>query len=78
MEVILEISFLFLNNVNLKFSKQGKFTWRFYTVVEALSTINWIQLIDKKEFFKVALDENLDTIAIHVVTLEIEQIHLFE
>ncbi len=47
----------------------GKLTWRLYTTTKALLTINWIELIAKREFAKAALD---DKSKIHVVPLEDE------
>lgn len=40
-----------------------------YTTIEALSTINWVELINKREFAKVALDKNSETFIVHDVAL---------
>lgn len=37
-EVVLKISFLFLNNIDIKFGKLKKLIWRSYTIVKALLT----------------------------------------
>ena len=55
MEVVLRISFLTLSNANIQFAEK-KLTWRSYTAAEALSTIKRVELINKKEFAKAALD----------------------
>ncbi len=51
--------FLSLSNADVKFAKLEKLTWRLYIAVEAPPTINWVELIGKREFAKVVLDENL-------------------
>ena len=43
---------------------------RFYTNAEALSTIKQVELIDKKELAKTALDEESKTFVMHVVALD--------
>ncbi len=57
MEVVLEMHFLALSNADFQFSAE-KFTWRTYIAVEALPTISRVELINKKEFARAALDEN--------------------
>lgn len=44
-------------------------TQRSYIIVEALPTINQVELINKREFAKVALDENSNTYIVYVATL---------
>ena len=56
MEVVLKIPFLIFSNADIQFAEK-ELTWRSYTVVEALSTTKWVEFIDKKEFAKVALNE---------------------
>lgn len=38
--------------------------------MEVLCTTNWVELIDKSDFAKAALNENFKTFVIHVVALE--------
>ncbi len=38
--------------------------------MKALSTTNWIELIDKKKFAKVVLDENSETFVVYMIVLE--------
>ena len=48
--------------------------------MEALSTTNQIELINKKEFAKAALNENFETFVVHITTLEVPitmSIHFF-
>lgn len=39
MEMVLEMLFLSLSNVNVKFTEVKRLIWRTYTIVEAISTI---------------------------------------
>lgn len=68
-EVILEMPFLALSNADIQFLKK-KLTWRSYTIAEALPTTKRVELINKKEFVKAALDEELNTFVVHVEALE--------
>ena len=69
MEVVLGMPFLTLSNADIQFLKQ-ELTWRSYTTAEALPTTKRVELIDKKEFVKAALDENSETFVMHIATLE--------
>ncbi len=64
------MSFLALSNADFQFGVE-ELTWRSYTAAEALPTTNWVELIDKREFAKAALDGNSKTFVVHVATLEI-------
>lgn len=67
MEVILEIPFLLLNNINVEFTKKlRKLIWGTYIGSEALPITNWVEIINKMEFAKVRLDVNLKTFIIYV------------
>ena len=68
--MILEILFITFNNTNIQFVKK-KLTCRFYTNAEALPTTKQAELINKKEFAKVALDKNGETFVMHVVSLNL-------
>ncbi len=74
MEVVLGMSFLALNNANFLFSAE-KLTWRTYTAAEALPTTSWVELINNREFARVALDKNSRTFVIHISTLKATIIH---
>ncbi len=74
MEVVLGMPFLDLSNANFQFGAE-ELTWRTYTVTEALPTSSRVELIDKKEFAKTALDQNSETFVMHVATLEATIIH---
>lgn len=70
MEIILKILFFSFNNIDVKFAELEKLIWEFYIVTEALSTISWVQPINKREFTKAALDTNLETFMIYILTLK--------
>ena len=61
--------FLALSNADIQFEAE-RLTWRSYTAAEALRTAKRMELIDKHEFAKTALDENSETFVVHVVALE--------
>ncbi len=74
MEVVLGIPILALSNANFQFGAE-KLTWRSYIAAEALPTISWVELIDKREFARVALDKNSETFVVYVSALEATTIH---
>lgn len=67
--MVLVMSFLSLSNTEVQFDAE-KLTWRTYTIAEALSTTSQVELIDKKEFAKIALDVNLKTCTMHISALK--------
>ena len=69
-KVVLGMSFLTLSNVDIQFVEK-ELTWRSDTTAEALSTTKWVELINKKEFAKMALDEKSETFVIHVASLNL-------
>ena len=69
-EVVLSMPYLTLSNADVQFVEKA-FTWRSYTTAEALPIIKQIELINKKEFAKVVLDENSETFVTHVVSLNL-------
>ena len=73
-EVVLGMPFLTLNNANIKFA-QKKLTWRFYTAAKALLTIKQVEIIDRKEFAKAALDEHVEAFVVHITFLLTIAIH---
>ncbi len=75
MEVVLGMLFLSLSNANIEFAELGKLTWRTYTAAEGLPTTSRVELIDKREFARAALDENSETFVVHVSTLEATMIY---
>ena len=69
MKVVLRMPFLTFSNADIQFAAK-ELTWRSYTTAEALPTTKRVELIDKKEFAKAALDEESETFVVHVAALE--------
>ncbi len=70
MEEVLEMLFLILNNADFQFGAE-ELTWRSYTAAEALPTTSRVELIDKREFAKAALNGNSKTFVIDVAALKV-------
>ena len=77
MEVVLGIPFLTLSNTDIQFPEK-QLIWRSYSTAEALFTTKRVELINKKEFVKAALDKKSETFVVHVLTLQVPEmtIHL--
>lgn len=72
MELILEMLFLSLNNANVEFAKKPKkFIWRSYDLAKVLLTTRKVEIINKKEFVRAALNENSETFVMNFVVLEV-------
>ena len=69
-EIVLGMPFLTFSNADVQFVEK-ELTWRSYTTVKALSTTKRVELINKKEFAKAALDENSETFVVHVASLNL-------
>ena len=69
MEVVLGMPFFALINADIQFAEK-ELTWRSYTAAEALPTPKRVELIDKKEFVKAALDKESETFVVHILALE--------
>ena len=72
MEVVLGMSFLVLSNIDIQFDTKN-FNWKSYSIAEALFTIRQVELIDKHNFAKVALDENSEMFALHIASFEVPE-----
>lgn len=77
-KVVLKMLLLFFSNINIKFAKLKKLTWRLYTTAETLSITCQVKLIDKREFVKTALDKNFETFVVHIAAQKITTIHCFQ
>lgn len=64
-DVILGMLFLAHDNINIQFSTE-KPTWRSYILVEIWFITSWVELIEKKEFAKTALNENSEIFVIYI------------
>ena len=69
-EVVLSMPFLTLSNADVQFVEM-EIIWRSYITAEALPTTKWVELINKKEFAKAALDEKSETFVVHVASLNL-------
>ena len=69
-EIGLDMPFLIFSNTEVQFVEK-ELTWRSYTTDKALSATKRVKLIDKKEFTKVALDENSKTFVMHIASLNL-------
>ena len=75
-EVVLGMPYLTFSNANIQFVEK-ELTWKSYTTAEALSTTKRVELINKKEFAKAALDKKSETLVVYVVSLKlVPGIHL--
>ena len=70
-EVVPEIFFLTLSNANIQFAEK-ELTWKSYTAKKTLSTTQMVELIDKKEFGKAALDEIMKAFVMYVSYLSLK------
>lgn len=67
-EVVLEISFLIFSNANIQFIEK-KLIWRSYIAAKALLTTKRVELIDRKDFATIILDENKEIFILYIATL---------
>ena len=67
-EVVLEMLFLTLSNVDIDFSGR-ELRWRTYTTKEVFPTTKYIELVGKKEFAAATLDPKYKTYIIHVTSI---------
>lgn len=74
--VILEILFLYFNNVDAEFVKLVKLIWKSYITTKVLLNTSQVKLINKKEFTQAILNENSKTFMVYIVALETMLIHL--
>ena len=69
-EVVLQMPFLTLNNADIQFTEK-EFIWRSYTTAEALLITKRVQIIDKKEFARGVLHENVEAFVVHMISLSL-------
>ena len=68
MEVVLGMPFLPLSNIKIQFDIKS-FIWRSYSTDKALPITKRVELINKYEFAKAALNENSETFIVHIAAL---------
>lgn len=61
---------LSFSKADVKFAEWKNLTSRYYTIADALPTTSRVELINKIEFAKLALNENSKTFIVYVVVLE--------
>lgn len=69
--IILRIFFLIFSNENIHFIKK-KLIRRFYITIKTLLTIKKVQLINKKEITKIALDKNIEIFIIYINSISLD------
>ena len=70
-EVVLGMLFLTLCNANIRFTER-ELVWRTYSAAEALPTTQRVEIIDKKEFAAVALNEEDETFVVHMAAFSVD------
>lgn len=68
--------FFFFDNADIDF-EATEFTWKKYLVAEALPITYLVELIDKREFARVILNENLEIFVMHVAELEATKMRIY-
>ena len=76
MDVFLGMPFLSFSNADVQFDTEN-FTWRTYSIAEALPTTRQVELIDKHEISRAALDKNSETFIVHVAALEALELAIY-
>ena len=71
MDVVLKMPFLTLSNANIQFAEEN-LIWKNYSTNEVLPTTKWVQIINRKEFIKAALNPNKEVFVVHVATITSE------
>lgn len=67
-DIVLEIPFFTLSNSEINFLK-WELNWRLYTIIEALQTTKWVELVEKKEFIAIVFNLDDDTFIAHIAFL---------
>ena len=68
LELVFEISFLTLSDIDVDFLDQGLW-WRTYTIKKSLTTIRYVELVEKKKFAAAVLDLKHKTFIVYIVSL---------
>ena len=67
MELVLKMAFLTFSNADIQFAKK-ELSWSTYTTEDVLPTSRRVKPIDKKEFAKAALAENVEAFVVHAAS----------
>lgn len=67
-DVTLKIFFFTLSNIKINFNNQ-ELSWRIYTIIEAILTIEKIELVKKKEFAIAVLNLENEIFVVYIALL---------
>ena len=80
LNVMLEMSFLTMNNANVDFQARN-LQWRSYTTRNVLPTTRRVELIEKKKFAAATLDLEYEAFIVYIAVFSIDlgdKVHLFD
>lgn len=80
-KVVLKIFLISSSNINMKYIELKQLISRYYNTSKTLSNISQVKLINKKNFAKVVLDNNIKTFLIYISVVEVMKkllIYLFQ
>ncbi len=69
--IVLGILFLTISNADIDFQAQD-LQWRFYTIGDVILITKQVELIGKKEFVAVTLDQEYEVFVVHIVALSVD------
>lgn len=75
MKIVPEMHFLIFSDTDVKFGEKV-LEWSSYITVVALLNTKRVEFIDKREFINITLDENVETLVVHIATLSMAPIML--
>lgn len=70
-KIILEIFFLTLSNMDIKFAEK-KLVWKIYTIAEGLTGTRKVERINKKKFLKEVWNKDVDAFVVNVSSLSLK------
>ena len=70
-EIVLEMPFLTINNVDVDFQARN-LQWKSYTIGDILPTTGQVKLIRKKKFAAAVLDPEYKAFVVHVASLSVD------
>ena len=74
-KIVPGMPYLTFSNTDVLFSDR-KLTWRSYTTAKPLPITKQVELINKKEFAKAALDKNVEAFVLHMTLLSLSSIFI--
>lgn len=74
--MVLGMLFFTLSNANIQFTEK-KLTWRSYIAAEALPITKQVEIIDKIEFAKAVLNENVETFVVYVISIDFSLMSIY-